>query len=129
MLLVITSEELERLIDKFSAKRLSIELLGANQLKVKVSQVSIRLSLEEVLPRGLVFSYKLNAIVNFLAEQFVNLKIPGVLWDKKTDRIHIDFDQIPQKEKLKDFVLRQLILDDQKIIVDFELNQKMEDKA
>ena len=91
--------------------------------------MSIRLSLEEVLPRGLVFSYKLNAIVNFLAEQFVNLKIPGVLWDKKTDRIHIDFDQIPQKEKLKDFVLRQLILDDQKIIVDFELNQKIEDKV
>jgi hypothetical protein len=129
MLLVFTSDELERLAGNFSAKKPSIEFLGDNQLKVKISKVSIKLSLEEVQPRRLTFSYKMNAVVNFFADRFVSLNKPGIIWDKESDRIHIDFDRMHQEEKLKNFFLRQLIIDNQKMIVEFDLYQKVEDKA
>lgn len=129
MLLVFTSEELERLVVNFSAKKPSIEFIGNNQLKVKVSQVSVKLSLEEVQPRRLTFSYKLNAFVNFFADRFVNFDKPGIIWDKESDRIHIDFDQMPQGEKLNNFFLRQMIIDNQKMIIDFDLYQRVENKS
>lgn len=127
MLLVLTSEELERLARRFSAKKLSIDFLGQNQLKVKVSRVSIKLLLEEVEPRKITFSYHMNAIINFFAARFVDLDKPGLTWDKEFSKIHLDFDQMPEDDKTKDFFLRQLIIDDQKMIIDFDLYQYVEE--
>jgi hypothetical protein len=126
MLLVFTSDELERLARRFSAKKPSIEFLGNNQLKIKVSRMNIKLLLEEVQPRRLTFSYKMNALIHFFAERFMNLDKPGLIWEKGLDRIHLDFDQMPQDDKTKDFFFRQLIIDEQKLIVDFDLFQDLE---
>jgi hypothetical protein len=126
MLLVFTSDELERLAEKFSGKKLEIEFLGTNQFKVKASNVSVKIFLEEVQPRRLTFSYKMNAVVNFFAERFVNLDKPGIIWDKQSDKFHLDFDQMPQDEKTKDFYIKQMIIDDQKMIIDFDLYQHLE---
>jgi len=129
MILVFTADELERLAGNFSAKKPSIEFLGDNQLKVKVAQVSIKLALKEVQPRRLIFTYKMNAVINFFADRFVNFNKPGINLDKESDQIHIDFDQMPQPEKLANFFLRQLIIDDQKMIIDFDIFEKTIEKA
>ncbi len=126
MLLVFTSDELERLVNFFLAKKPRIEFIGDNQLKVKVSQVSITLLLEEVQPRRLTFSYKMNALISFFAEKFMHLNKPGLVWEKELDRIHLDFDKMPQDDKIKDFFLRQMIIDEQKLIIDFDLYQDLE---
>jgi len=126
MLLVFTSDELERLAKRFSARKLSIEFIGGNQLKVKVSQLSIKLLLEEVQPRRLTFSFKMNALISFFADRFIHLEKPGLIWDKESDRIHLDFDKMPQDDKTKDFFIRQLIIDDKKMIIEFDLYQKPE---
>ena len=97
MLLVFTSDELERLAKRFSAKKPSIEFLGTNRLRVKVSSVNIKLFLEDVQPRRLTFSYKINAFINFFAERFVKFDKPGLVWEKELDRIHLDFDKMPQR--------------------------------
>ncbi len=127
MLLVFTADELERLAGNFSAKKPLIEFLGANQFSVKISRISIRLSLLEVQPRKLRFSYKMNAFIHFFAERLVNLNKPGLNWDKKSNVIELNFDQMPQDEKLKDFFLRQMIIDEEKMIIDFDQYQKMDD--
>jgi hypothetical protein len=127
MLLVFTSDELERLAKRFSAKKFSIEFIGGNQLKVKVSPLSIKLLLEEVQPRRLTFSYKMNALISFFAERFMHLDKPGLIWDKESDRIHLDLDKMPQDDKTKDFFIRQLIIDDQKMIIEFDLYQYLEE--
>lgn len=126
MILVFTSDELERIARKFSAKKPSVEFPGNNQLKIKVSGMNIKLLLEEVQPRKLTFSYRLNAFVNFFAERFVRLDKPGLIWEKEFNRIHLDFDQMPQDEKTKDFFFKQLIIDEHKFIVDFDLYQDLE---
>jgi hypothetical protein len=126
MLLVFTSDELERLAEKFSAKKPSIEFLGNNQVRVKASSVSIKLFLEEVQPRRLTFSYKMNVIIKFFAEQFISLDKPGLIWEKEADRFHLDFDQMPQDDKIKDFFIKQMIIDDQKMIIDFDFYQPLE---
>jgi len=126
MLLVFTSDELERLVKKFSAKKPRIEFVGGNQLKVKVSQVSIKLLLEEVRPRRLTFSYKMNALIHFFAERFMHLDKPGLIWEKELYRIHLDLDKMPQDDKTKDFFFKQMIIDEQKLIVDFDLYQDLE---
>jgi len=127
MLLVFTADELERLAGNFSSKKLLIEFLGSNQLKIKVSQISIKLTLEDVQPRKLVFKYKLNSVINFFAERFVNLDKPGLTWDKESNQIQLDLDQLPRDNKLKDFFIRQFIIDEQKMIIDFDQFQKVED--
>lgn len=127
MLLVFTSDELERLARRFSAKKPSIEFLGTNRLRVKVSRLNIKLFLEDVQPRRLTFSYKMNAFVNFFAERFVKFEKPGLIWEKETNLIHLDLDQMPQDDKTKDFFIRQLIIDDQKMIIEFDLYQYLEE--
>jgi hypothetical protein len=126
MLLVFTSDELERLAKRFSAKKPSIEFLGTNRLRVKASSVNIKLFLEDVQPRRLTFSYKINAFINFFAERFVKFERPGLIWEKETNLIHLDLDQMPQDDKTKDFFFRQIIIDEQKLIVDFDLYQDLE---
>jgi hypothetical protein len=126
MLLIFTSDELERLAWNFSAEKPRIEFIGDNQLKLKVSQVSIKLLLEEVQPRRLTFSYRMNALISFFAERFMHLDKPGLVWEKELDRIHLDFDKMPQDDKIKDFFLRQMIIDEQKLIIDFDLYQDLE---
>jgi len=125
MLLVFTADELERLVGNLPFKKLSIEFLGSNQLKIKVSRISIKLTLEDVHPRKLVFSYKMNSVINFFAERFVNLNKPGLIWNKESNQIQLDLDQMLQENKLKEFFIRQLIIDDQKMIIDFDQFQKV----
>lgn len=126
MLLVFTSDELERLAEKFSAKKTSITFLGKNQLRVKASSVGITLFLEEVQPRRLTFSYKMNLIIKFFTDLFITLDKPGLIWDKEGDKFHLDFDQMPQDDKIKDFFIKQLIIDDQKMIIDFDFYETLE---
>ena len=127
MLLVFTADELERLAGNILAKKPTFEFLGANQLKVKISRISVKLLLKDVQPRKLTFSYKINAFINFFAERLINLNKPGLIWDKELSLIHFDLDQIPQDEKFKNLFLRQLIIDDQKMIIDFDQIQKADD--
>ncbi len=128
MLLVFTSEELERLAQNFSTKRPRIEFLGKNQLKVKMSKVGLTLFLEKVQPRKISFLYKMNSIVNFFAEKFVKLDKPGIHWDKESNRIELDLDLLLQDEKLKHFHLRQLIIDEEKLIIELEVKAVELDK-
>ncbi len=126
MPLVFTSDELERLAKIFLTKKPRVEFIGDNQLKVNVSQLSITLLLEEVQPRRLTFSYKMNALISFFAEKFRHLNKPGLVWEKELDRIHLYFDKMPQDDKIKDFFLRQMIIDEQKLIIDFDFYQDLE---
>lgn len=122
MLLVFTSDELERLAKKFSAKKTSIEFLGNNQFKIKVSQFNIKILLEDVQPRKLTFSYKMNALISFFVERFMNLKKPGLIWEKEADRIHLDFDQMLQNNKTIKFFFKQITIDKQKLTIDFDVD-------
>lgn len=121
MLLVLSSDELERLVKKYSAKSPKIEFLGDNSFKIKISGISISLFLEKVLPRKLSFIYKMNSVVNFFVEKFLDLEKPGILWDKEEERIELDFDQLISKDKIEDFNIHQLLIDQDKMILDFEL--------
>lgn len=128
MLLVFTSEELERIVVKYSTKRPKIEFLGENQLRIKISGMRISLFLREVLPRKISFIYKMGSIVNFFAEKFVNLSKPGIMWDKESKLINIDLDLLDQDVKLSDFYIRQLIFDTKKMVIDFDLKDSEETK-
>ena len=123
MLLVFTSQELEKLIKKFSSKSPEIQFLGENRIKLKMSGVKITLFLNEVSPRQVSFVYKMGAIVNFLAEKFIKLDKPGIIWDKESSQIQIDLDQIDQKGLLQDFYIRQLIFDEKKMILEFDIKE------
>lgn len=126
MLLVFTSEELERIIENFSSKSVKIEFLGDNQLKLKKSGMSISLFLNEVKSKKLSFIYKTSSIVNFLVNKFVNLEKPGIIWNRDSKLIDIDLDQLIQDDKLKGFYIRQLIFDTDKMIIDFDLKESGE---
>lgn len=123
MLLVFTSDELERIVENYSTKRPKIEFLGDNQLKLKISGMSISLFLKEVKPRKLSFIYKMGSIVNFFVEKFVDFDKPGIIWDKEFEQITIDFDQLIQDEKLDGFYIRQLLFDTGKMVLDFDLKE------
>ncbi len=126
MLLVFTSKEVERIIGNFSNKRPKIEFLEKNQLKIKISGITISLFLHEVKPKKLSFIYKMNSLVNFFTEKFMNLDKPGITWDKKADLISIDLEQLIQDEKLSGFFIKQLLFDTGKMILDFDLNESKE---
>ncbi|WP_296702293.1 hypothetical protein [Algoriphagus sp.] len=126
MLLVFTSEELERIIEKYSSKSVKIEFLGDNRLKLKKSGMSISLFLNDVKPRKLSFIYKMGSIVNFLVDKFLSFEKSGIIWNKETKQIDIDLDQLIQDEKLNGFYIRQLILDTEKMILDFDLKENGE---
>ncbi|MDN3205583.1 hypothetical protein [Algoriphagus sediminis] len=123
MLLVITQGELENLIRNFSKKKIRIEFLGENQLKLKTSGVSLLLFLVEVKPRQVSFAYKMNTVVNFFVEKFLKLDKPGISWDRDQLQIKIDLDQVFLDDKSKDIYLRQLVMDEEKMIIDFYLAQ------
>ena len=123
MLLVFTSQELEKLIKKFSSKSPEIQFLGENRIKLKMSGVKITLFLNEVSPRQVSFVYKMGAIVNFLAEKFIKLDKPGIIWDKESSLILIDLDQMDLKGPLQDFYINQLIFDEKKMILDFDMKE------
>ncbi|MEN2281405.1 hypothetical protein AAGF08_04640 [Algoriphagus sp. SE2] len=126
MLLVFTSEELEKILRNFSPKSINVEFLGRNQLKLKKSGVSISLFLNKVEPRKISFIYKMGSVVNFLVDKFVNLDKPGIILDKESKQLDVDLDQLIQDEKLKGFYIRQLIFDTEKMIVDFDLKESGE---
>ena len=123
MLLVFTSQELEKLIKKFSSKSPEIQFLGENRIKLKMSGVKITLFLNEVSPRQVSFVYKMGAIVNFLAEKFIKLDKPGIIWDKESSLILIDLDQMDLKGPLQDFYINQLIFDEKKMILEFDIKE------
>lgn len=88
-----------------------------------MSGVKITLFLNEVSPRQVSFVYKMGAIVNFLAEKFIKMDKPGIVWDKESSQIRIDLDQIDQKGLLQDFYIRQLIFDEKKMILEFDIKE------
>lgn len=126
MLLVLSREELERLVTKYSTKRPKIEFLGENSLKIKISGVSISLFLEEVLPRKLSFIYKMSSFVNFFVDKFVNLEKPGIVLDKESARISIDFEQLVQDKNLAQFYIKQLLIDTEKLVLSFDMSEMPE---
>jgi len=123
MLLVLKSEELERIVENYSTKRPKIEFQGENQLSIKISGMSISLYLKEVMPRRISFIYKMGSIVNFFVEKFVNLDKPGIIWDKESTSITIDFDQLIQDDKLNGFYIRNLLFDKGKMVLDFNIKE------
>ncbi|MBN7815269.1 hypothetical protein [Algoriphagus pacificus] len=126
MLLVFTSQELEKLVKKFSSKSPEIQFLGENRIKLKMSGVKITLFLNEVSPRQVSFVYKMGAIVNFLAEKFIKLDKPGIFWNKESSLILIDLDHMDLKGPLQDFYIRQLIFDEKKMILEFDMKEESE---
>ncbi len=124
MLLVFTSEELERLVENFSGKRIKIEMAGDNKLKVSKSLVNVSLFLEKVEPKKISMLYKMNSITNFFANRFVKLAQPGIQWDKEENRLEINLDELIPDEKLKNFYIRQLLITDQKMIIEFDISSK-----
>lgn len=123
MLLVLSPEELEKLVTKYSTKRPKIEFLGENSLKIKISGISISLFLEEVLPKKLSFIYKMSSLVNFFVNKFVNLNNPGIVWDKESEKISIDFEELIQDKNLAQFYIKQFIIDAEKMVLSFDLNE------
>jgi hypothetical protein len=57
----------------------------------------------------------------------VNLNKPGLIWNKEFNQIQLDLDQMTQENQLKNFFIRQLIIDEQKMIIEFDQFQKLED--
>lgn len=123
MLLVLSPEELEKLVTKYSTKRPKIEFLGENSLKIKISGISISLFLEEVLPKKLSFIYKMSSLVNFFVNKFVNLNNPGIVWDKESEKISFDFEELIQDKNLAQFYIKQFIIDTEKMVLSFDLNE------
>ncbi|MBN3582765.1 hypothetical protein JYB64_10255 [Algoriphagus aestuarii] len=123
MLLVFTSNELERIVEEFSKKSPKIDFLGNNRVKIKQSGISITLFLTEVQPRKLIFLYKMSSVVHFFVRKFVDLDRPGISWNQKENKITLDLDQLIQDKKLENFYIRQLLFDMEKMVVDFDLKE------
>lgn len=121
MLIVFTQDEVQRLIQNFSKKKIKVGFPGENQLTLKLSGVKLHLFLSEVRPKKVTFIYKLNSLVNFILEKFLDLDKPGILWDKEVNTITIDLNQFLRDEKVKNFFLKQLLVDDSKMVMDFDL--------
>ena len=126
MLLVFTQDEVQRLIQNFSKKKIKVDFPGENQLTLRHSGVKLHLFLTEVRPKGVTFIYKMNSVVNFILDKFLDLDKPGILWDKEADTIGIDLNQFLKDEKMSDFFLRQLLIDETKMIVAFDLAEPKE---
>lgn len=126
MLIVFTQDEVQRLIQNFSKKKIKVDFLVENQLTLKLSGVKLHLFLTEVRPKRVTFIYKMNSVVNFILDKFLDLDKPGILWDKEADTIGIDLNQFLKDEKMSDFFLRQLLIDESKMILDFDLAESKE---
>ncbi|MHA7130189.1 hypothetical protein [Algoriphagus namhaensis] len=121
MLLVLTQEETQQLIQNQSKKKIKVDFPGENQLTLKYSGVKVNLFLSEVRPKQVTFIYKVNSVVNFLLDKFLNLDKPGIFWDKEADTITLDLKQIGRGEQLDPVYLKQMLIDDGKLILDFDL--------
>lgn len=126
MLIVFTQDEVQRLIQNFSKKKIKVDFLVENQLTLKLSGVKLHLFLTEVRPKRVTFIYKMNSVVNFILDKFFDLDKPGILWDKEADTIGIDLNQFLKDERMSDFFLRQLLIDESKMILDFDLAESKE---
>lgn len=128
MLLIFTSDELERIVASYSSKAPKIEFLEENHLKIKISGMSVSLFLEDVQPRKISFIYKMSPMVNFFVDKFVNFDKPGIIWDKESGRISIDFAQLIQDKNINQFYIKQLLFDKEKMVLSFDMNNKEEIK-
>lgn len=124
MLLVLASDELQGLIQNFSKRKIKVEYLSDNQLKLKFSGMTVSLFLSEVRPKSVSFIYKMNSFVSFLLEKVVAIDRPGITLDKEENKIELDLNQILKGEKAQAFYLKRFLMDDGKIIIDFQLEEK-----
>ncbi len=109
MRIELTALELEKLIEVFGQKKVKIEFLDTDKIKVSVSLISITLFIHEVLPLRLTLFYQMNGLVHFIGSRLINLDREGIEWNKKEKSITVyPFSLGPPNPALETFYLKSL---------------------